>query len=578
MSFVRTYVRLRRGTSWVDLFVFAGIAALLFGLLDVGKEWSGELRPRVDIDLSPSALPLYTFFSLVRGFVAYGISLTFTLVYGYIAAYNKKAEKIMLPLLDILQSIPVLGFLPGLVLALVATFPHSNLGLELACVLMIFTGQVWNMTFSFYNSLRSLPQELREAASVYKLNWWQRFTTLELPYSAMGLIWNSMMSMAGGWFFLTITEAFVLGDKDFRLPGIGSYMSVAISQGNVPAMLYAVLAMILMILLVDQLFWRPIVAWAQKYKFEETESAQVEKSLVLNLLHRSHLLKFARERVWQPTSAASMRVLQGAVALEQKEEKKNYASEKYFKRAFAWLVRIAAIGMLLYGAGKLLSLLFDVNLSEWADILSRLLLTFLRVGVAVFIGTVVMIPIGVAIGLHPSLSRILQPAVQVAASFPAPMLFPLVIIALLSAGIGIELGAVVLMLLGTQWYILFNVIAGAMAIPHDLREAARVSRLTNWQTWKRLILPGIFPSLVTGWVTATGGAWNASIVAEYVHFGNNNLIATGLGSLITTATDAANFGMLAAGVIAMATTVVLINKFFWRRLYAIAENRYSLNK
>ncbi len=578
MSFVRTYVRLRRRTSWIDLFVFAGIAALLFGLLSVGKEWSGELRPRVDIDLSPSALPKYTFFSLVRGFAAYGVSLAFTLVYGYVAAYNKRAEKIMLPLLDILQSIPVLGFLPGLVLALVATFPNSNLGLELACVLMIFTGQVWNMTFSFYNSLRSLPEELREAASVYKLNWWQRFIKLELPYSAMGLIWNSMMSMAGGWFFLTITEAFVLGDKDFRLPGIGSYMSVAIAHGDIRAMLSAVLAMILMILLVDQLFWRPIVAWAQKYKFEETESAQVEKSLVLDLLQRSQLLKFARERVWQPTSAASMRVLQGAVALEQVEEKKNESATKYLKLAFTWLARAAVIALLFYGAGKLFSLLFSVNLAAWINILFRLLLTLVRVSVAVIIGTLIMIPIGVAIGLNPKLSRILQPVVQVTASFPAPMLFPLVILALSSAGVGIEVGAIVLMLLGTQWYILFNVIAGAMGIPHDLREAARVARLTQWQTWKRLILPGIFPSLVTGWVTATGGAWNASIVAEYVHFGNKNLIATGLGSLITTATDAGNFGMLAAGVIAMATTVVLINKFFWRRLYAIAENRYSLNK
>jgi NitT/TauT family transport system permease protein len=578
MSFVRTYVRLRRRTSWIDLFVFAGIAALLFGLLNVGKEWSGELRPRVDIDLSPAALPKYTFFSLVRGFAAYGVSLVFTLVYGYVAAYNKKAEKIMLPLLDILQSIPVLGFLPGLVLALVATFPHSNVGLELACVLMIFTGQVWNMTFSFYNSLRSLPEELREAASVYKLNWWQRFIKLELPYSAMGLIWNSMMSMAGGWFFLTITEAFVLGDKDFRLPGIGSYMSVAIAHGDIPAMLSAVLAMILMILLVDQLFWRPIVAWAQKYKFEETESAQVEKSFVLDLLQKSQLLKFARERVWQPTSAVSARVLQGAVALEQVEERKNDSVTKYFKLAFTWLVRIAVIVILFYGAGKLFSLLFSVNLTAWVNILLRLFLTFVRVSVAVVIGTLIMIPVGVAIGLNPKLSRILQPVVQVMASFPAPMLFPLVILALSSAGIGIEIGAVILMLLGTQWYILFNVIAGAMGIPHDLREAARVTRLTQWQTWKRLILPGIFPSLVTGWVTATGGAWNASIVAEYVHFGNHNLIATGLGSLITTSTDSANFGMLAAGVIAMATTVVLINKLFWRRLYDIAENRYSLNK
>ncbi len=579
MSLIRTYVRLRRSVSWVDPLVFLALAALLYSLVGVGKEWNSALRPKVEIDLSPLALPKYTFFSLVRGFVAYGISLVFTIFYGYLAAYNKRAEKVMIPLLDILQSIPVLGFLPTLVLALAALFPGSNIGLELAAVIMIFTGQVWNMTFSFYNSLRSIPVELRETGRVYKLGWWRRFTQLELPYSAIGLIWNSMMSMAGGWFFLTINEAFVLGTKDFRLPGIGSYMSVAISQGNVPAMFYAIIAMTTMIVLVDQFFWRPIVAWAQKYKFEDTEASETEKSFVLDLLHQSRLLKFVRKKIWEPIFVfVSLKVMNVMIAFEKQERAASPGTEKLLKKAAGWVLSLSLLLIVIFGAWKMFTLFAELNLTEWFTIFSRLLFTFSRVLVAVVLGTLLMIPIGVAIGLNPKLSRILQPVTQVAASFPAPMLFPLVILALSGAGIGIEVGAVVLMMLGTQWYILFNVIAGAMAIPQDLREVANVSRLTRWQTWRRLILPGIFPSLVTGWVTATGGAWNASIVAEYVHFGHKILIATGLGSTITNATDQGNFGVLAASVLVMATTVVLINKLFWKKLFRIAETQYSLNK
>ncbi len=303
MSLVRTYVRLRRSFSWIDLLVVCGVGALLYGLVRVGQEWEGTLRPTVEIDLSPLALPWYTFFSVVRGFAAYGLSLAFTLAFGYLAVSNRRAEKIMLPLLDILQSIPVLGFLPGLVLALVAIFPHSNTGLELAAVLMIFTGQVWNMTFSFYNSLRAIPTELCEAAIVCRLNWWQRVTTLELPYASMGLVWNSMMSMAGGWFFLTINEAFVLGAHDFRLPGIGSYMSVAIARGDAQAMICAIVAMALMIILVDQLFWRPIVAAVQKFKFEESETQEATRSFFLEILRRSSVVNLFRKRLWQPAAS-----------------------------------------------------------------------------------------------------------------------------------------------------------------------------------------------------------------------------------------------------------------------------------
>ncbi len=578
MSIVATYSRLRRSFGWADLLVLAAAGALFYGMLGVAHEWRGELRPTVEIDLSPLALPRYTFFSLVRGFAAYAVSLAFTLVYGYTAAYNKKAEKIMVPLLDILQSIPVLGFLPGLVLALVAIFPHSNTGLELAAVLMIFTGQVWNMTFSFYNSLRSIPNELRETSQCYRLGWWRRFTRLELPYAAMGLIWNSMMSMAGGWFFLTINEAFVLGNKDFRLPGIGSYMSVAISRGDIPAMAYAIIAMTTMIVLVDQLFWRPIVAWAQKYKFEDTKTAEVTGSFVLDLLRRSRFLGVLHRRVGAPVAAAAASRLIQAESVQAVPVAGSRKGTHALRVFGGWAIKICILGLVLAGVVQYIALLAGVSPGGWLEIAGELLLTLARVAAAVVLGTVVMVPLGVAIGMNPRLSRVLQPVVQVAASFPAPMLFPLVILLLEAAGVGIGVGAVVLMMLGTQWYVLFNVVAGAMAIPNDLREAALVARLTRGQRWRRLILPAILPSLVTGWVTATGGAWNASIVAEYVHFGHRILTAPGLGSAITTATDRGDFPVLAASVTAMAATVVLINRLFWRRLYRTAEDKYSLNK
>lgn len=578
MSLIRSYIKLSRKVSWADILIVISIFAVLYGVIHFGTNFKAEFKPLAEIDLSPSALPEYTFFSLIRGFAAYAISLLFTLIYGYIAAYNRRAEKIMIPLLDILQSIPVLGFLPGLVIALIAVFPHSNIGLELAAILMIFTGQVWNMTFSFYRSLQSIPKELREAAKVYRLNWWQRFTKLDLPYSTMGLVWNSMMSMAGGWFFLTISEAFIIGDKDFRLPGIGSYMSAAIHDGNVPAMIYAVIAMSLMIITVDRLLWKPLITWAQKFKFEEIESAIVPKSKVLDILRSSHIILLFKEKIITPAINFLKPLATYTKNSIDNSDKRVALFQKIFKSVIGWMFKLIFLSAALYGSYKLFGLLISVNTEEWKTIGIDLLLTFIRVFTAVVIGSLWTIPAGVAIGMNPRLSKIFQPVIQVVASFPAPMLFPLVLLVLMKLGGSIEYGSILLMMLGTQWYILFNVIAGAMAIPSDLREAASINRLSKKLKWKRLILPGIFPALITGWVTATGGAWNASIVAEYVHFGNDILTATGLGAKITLATDSANFGVLAASVIAMSTTVVLINRFFWKKLYILAEEKYSLTK
>jgi NitT/TauT family transport system permease protein len=592
---------------WVDLLLVAGLAGLLWGLFHLGRQWTGQHERAVNIDVDNLwMLPKYTFFSLMRGLVAYGLSLGFTLVYGYWAAKDHLAERVLIPLLDILQSIPVLSFMPGLVLALVALFPSTNFGLELAAVIMIFTGQAWNMTFSFYHSLRAVPQDLREAASVYRLNWWQRFKWLELPFSTMGLVWNSMMSMAGGWFFLMVNESFRLGDDDFRLPGLGSYMSVAVDRENYWAMGWAIFAMIAMIVALDQLLWRPVVVWAQKFRFEEGGEQIEMSSWFLDLLRRSRLLvlpRYVAERLarWREARAVPHKEL--AVPAEPAPRRTALLSYS----TFALLVLVLGTGAVM-----LVQLLWQVPLREWGETFVAAGWTLSRVLVSTALGALWAVPAGLAIGLSPRLSRVLQPVVQVAASFPAPMLFPLVVLVLQATYIPLGVGSILLMLLGTQWYILFNVVAGAMAIPADLREAARSYRLTRWMKFWSLYLPAIFPYLVTGCVTAAGGAWNASIVSEYVTVPNTAATAAeakddgaategdgadnpdgepaqpeekvkvlytwGLGAMISRATTAKNFPLLGACTLVMSLVVVTLNRTFWKRCYELAESRFSLNK
>nr|WP_211483925.1 ABC transporter permease subunit [Corallococcus exiguus] len=556
-----------RTPGWVDLLIVAGLAGVLFGLTRTVQEWTGTLRPTVDIDLSPAALPRYAFFSLCRGLIAYVFSLGFTLTYGYWAAKDARAERVLLPLLDILQSIPVLGFMPGLVLALVAAFPRSNVGLELAAVVMIFTGQAWNMTFSYYHSLRSVPQEQREAATVYRFNGWQRLRWVELPFATIGLVWNSMMSMAGGWFFLMINEAFVLGDRDFRLPGLGSYMSVAVARGNTAAMVWAVFAMTSMIVLLDQLLWRPVVVWAQKFRTEEGGQVAAMGSWFLTLLRRSTLLA-ALKNAWRRRAHAT------SPETHRRGGRLSPRLPWLLSQAFLLLLVVA----LLVGAGRLMFILRDLPLARWGDTLGKALLTLGRVLLATCLGTLWTVPAGLAIGLSPRLSRLLQPVIQVVASFPAPMLFPMVIAVLSALGVGLGWGSMWLMLLGTQWYILFNVVAGATAIPADLREMAASYRLSVWRRFWSLYLPSVFPYLVTGWVTAAGGAWNASIVSEYVTFRGRVLTAPGLGAQISQAAASANFQLLSASVVVMSVMVVTFNRLVWRRLHHLAETRFSLSK
>ncbi len=560
-----------RKAGWTDLALAAGVGGTIYGLIRLAREWTGALRPTVEIDLSIGALPAYALLSLSRGLAAYVLSLLFALTYGYWAARDRVAERVLIPALDILQSIPVLGFMPGLVLGLVAAFPRSNVGLELAAVTMIFTGQAWNMTFSFYHSLKSIPRDLTEVATLNRFGWWQRFRWVELPFSAIGLVWNSMMSMAGGWFFLMINEAFVLGDKDFRLPGLGSYMSVAVAKGDGGAMVAAVVAMALMIVAVDQLLWRPVVVWAQKFRVEESGQTEPMESWFLDFLRRSRFLPWASQLVDRAAKAV-------APAPKTRSERRPGARPRSLASALSLALFTLLIALLGWGAFGLVRLLKQVPFGAWAGIGGAAVLTLGRVLLATAIGTLWTVPAGLAIGLSPRLSRVLQPVVQVVASFPAPMLFPAVIAVLTAAGVGLGWGSILLMLLGTQWYILFNVIAGATAIPADLREAARIYRLGTLQRFRELYFPAIFPYLVTGWVTAAGGAWNASIVSEYMSFRGQVLAATGLGARISVAAASGEFAVLAAAITVMAGMVALFNRLVWRRLHGVAEERFSLSR
>jgi len=555
-----------------DLFLFAAGLSIFYAILVLARSWFGPFNPHVEISRSPWHLPIYAAYSLLRIGIAYVLSLAFTLVYGYVAAYNPRAERVMIPLLDILQSIPVLSFLPGVMLAMVALFPRRQLGVELGAILLIFTGQVWNMAFSFYSSLKSIPREMREAAKIYRLNWYQRFMQLELPYAAIGLVWNSMMSVAGGWFFLMACEMFVLGTNDFRLPGLGSYLQTAASAGDTHAIVWGIGTMIAVIVLMDQIIWRPVIAWAEKFKIEQVESTDVPQSWFLDLVERSRLLVRLRKRVFHPLRE---RLNLHFARLHEAEQGDIPAAA--WKVWTGRLIAVIAVLLVCYAIVHTVGMLMGLNATEYRQILEGAGATFGRVTVALIIGSLWTIPVGVAIGFSPKLARIAQPLAQIAASVPATALFPIVLLMLIRVGRGLGIGSIVLLLLGTQWYILFNVIAGTMAIPTDLKEASSLFKFQSWQRWRTLILPGIFPYLITGLVTASGGAWNASIVAEYFHFQGKTLFVHGLGASISRATDSGNLPVLLAATLVMSVIVVTVNRTLWHRLYKLAATRYKLD-
>jgi len=573
--FARSLVTVRTWPFFIDVGIAACLLATFFALVHMGSYWLGTPIPVVPISHSVSALPVYAFYSIVRIGIAYLLSLAFAITYGYIAAYNPRVEAWMIGLLDILQSIPVLSFLPPVVLAMVALVPGHQLGIELGVILLIFTGQVWNLAFSFYSSLKSIPKEMLEASRIYRYSPWQRFWQLEMPNAAIGLVWNSIVSVAGGWFALIACEMFTMGDRSFQLPGLGSYLQTATSSGDVKALLSGIAVVILIVVITDQVVWRPLIAWSDKFKFEQVESADRVTSPILELMQRSNLLSSIPGRVWTSIEEPIYRRMSRTAACrivqpldEDQARHKNTAG--------LWAMAAVALCVVAWGATHAFIMLRQVT---WPDF--RLLLlgagaTFLRVNASLLISAAWTIPVGVAIGFNPKLARIVQPFAQVLASVPATAFFPILLIGLVKIGGGLGIGSVALMLLGTQWYILFNVISGAMSIPSDLREAASLYKFTRWQRWTTLILPGIFPYLITGMVTASGGAWNASVFAEYSKLNDRTLSTIGLGAQIDQATDAGHFPILLLATILISLMVVSMNRLVWRRLYHLAETKYKL--
>ncbi len=558
---------------FLDLTVAAALLAGFYAILWIAKFWFSAAIPEVVIHLTPSHLPLYAVYSLVRIFVAYALSLAFAIAYGYTAAYNKRLEALLIATLDILQSIPVLSFLPGVMLAMISLFPSRQLGIEAGAILLIFTGEVWNMAFSFYTSLKSIPRELMEACEINRFSRLQRLFQLELPFAAIGLIWNSIVSVANGWFFLMVCEMFPVGSREYRLPGLGSYLQTAASAGDYRALAWGLAAMVLIIVVIDQLLWRPLIAWSDKFKFETLESEERVTSPVLHALRNSRILASIGRRTFGPMSEWFYSTL----ADRARQPHAPRTESRRGVTAAYWIVGVALLGLIAVAAFHAALLLKEIHRTEFLTLLAGAGLTFARVNAALLLGSLWTIPVGVAIGFQPRLSRLLQPIAQIAASFPATALFPLILIALARLGVSLGFGSIALMLLAAQWYILFNVIAGAQAIPSELREIATLFRFSNVQRWTTVILPGIFPFLITGLITASGGAWNASIVAEYFQVKGRTLMTLGLGAQISAASDQANYAVLLAGTMIMALMVVTINRLVWRPLYHLAETKYRLD-
>ena len=555
--------RLGPGFRIVDIGVILSVLSILYLIVFIASGWSGDIGS-IEIDLSPSNLPYYALNSIFRIIVAYILSLIFAIWYGYTANKSRLNEQIMIPLLDILQSIPVLSFLPGVTLFMIALFPGSRIGLEISSIILIFTGQVWNIAFSYYNSINTLPKELGEVANIYRLSRFQRFARLELPFSAIGLVWNSMMSVAGGWFFLMACEMFILKDKDFRLPGLGSYIHTAADKGDISHVFYGLGTMVIIIIVLDIFMWRPLVAWTQKFRFDITAGEEERESLVLDLIRRSTVL----EKIFNNLTRLSEK-MDRLLEIEWK-------GSSWLRHLFKNAVRIFIIIILIWLLVKAAFFLSGLKVDALPSILKSTGFSLLRTTAAIILAAIWTIPLGVLIGMNIRAARILQPLIQIVASIPATALFPVIILILIRIGGGLDIGSIFLMLLGTQWYILFNVIAGASSIPQELREASKVYGLHGIRKWRVLILPGIFPYLITGFITATGGAWNATIVSEYVTFAGMTMTTPGLGSSISIATASGNFRMLLANTVAMAIAVVAINRLLWKRLFIMAQEKYRL--
>jgi NitT/TauT family transport system permease protein len=550
---------------------------LVFGLLLLAAKGARETLAPLSalkepvVSLDPVNLPEYALRTTLRMLAAMVASLVFTVTYGTLAAKSRRAELVLVPLLDILQSVPVLGYISFTVVFFMSLFPGRVAGAEAAAIFAIFTSQAWNMTFSFYQSLRTVPRDLEEATHSFRFSTWQRFWRLEVPFAMPGLVWNMMMSMSGGWFFVVASEAITVGDRTITLPGIGAYLAQATAEKNLAAVGWVVLAMTAVIILYDQLMFRPLVAWADKFRFEQTGAQTAPGSWFLNLLQRSRLLR----TVTGPGSLLLHALARRRFApLPEGLVRVRVAHSKIVD--VLWFITIAAVAV--FAAWKIIG--FVATGVGWDDVLNALklgLFTLTRVVVLIAVASLIWVPIGVEVGLRPHLAEKIQPLAQFLAAFPANLLFPVFVVAIVQFDLNPDIWLSPLIILGTQWYILFNVVAGTMAYPNDFREAATNFRMHGWQWWRQVMLPGIFPYFVTGAITAAGGAWNASIVAEAVSWGDTKITAHGLGAYIAENTAAGDYPKIVLGIAVMSMLVTLFNRLLWRPLYAYAEDRLRLD-
>lgn len=556
------------------------LALLLVACMLMALAWAGsrmdlpfQLGQPIAISLNPGELPLYALETTIRMFIALLFSFLFTFIVSTIAAKSQRAGRFLVPLIDILQSVPILGYLSITIAAFIALFPGSLLGPECATVFVVFTSQVWNMTLSFYQSLRTIPNELNEATRVYQLSGWQRFWRLEVPFAMPGLLWNAMMSMSGGWFFIVAAESISIANQQITLPGIGSYIALAITTKNLPAIFYAIITMLIVILLYDQLFFRPLIKWSEKFRLTDIPDDS-SHSWVLTLLQRTRLL----QKVGTGISGLSNALVNArwpckltmSRRLSSREAKPSILSSIIWYGLATLLMTLLAIFLWHF-------IYATVPFGEtWhAFVLGSY--TALRVFILIILCSLVWVPIGVWVGMRPGIAQYVQPIAQFLAAFPANLFFPIFVVMIVRFNLNVEIWTAPLMVLGTQWYILFNVIAGASRIPKELKLAAENMQLSGWLKWKKFLFPAIFPFYVTGAITAAGGSWNASIVAEVVQWGHTTLVAQGLGAYITQNTIMGNFPKIALGVVVMCFWVTIVNLLFWRKIYKYAETRYSLN-
>ncbi len=574
-------VSVAKPTAWpnqYDLIVFVTLAAAAIAVFHGARAADAPLADLAlaPVTIDPANLPEYALRTTLRMFVAIAASLVFTFIVGALAAKSRKAALVIIPALDILQSVPVLGFLTFTVVFFMGLFPGSQLGAELAAIFAIFTSQAWNMAFSFYQSLTTVPRDLDEVCRHFRLSPWLRFWRLEVPFATPGLVWNTMMSMSGGWFFVVASEAIAVGDTKVLLPGIGSYLALAIEKRDIGAVGLAVIAIGIVILIYDQLVFRPVVAWADKFRAEATSAQERPRSWVYDIIRRTRLMKGMAAGLLRFGDLLPRAPTLGIVQWPQDWIK---------PRRWALLSRFADwLWLALVGGAAVWSLWCieryvgaTLGMSDLVAAIIAGLCTLARVMVLIALASLVWVPIGVWIGLRPRIAERAQPLAQFLAAFPANVLFPFFVVAIVAWGLNPEIWLSPLMILGTQWYILFNVIAGAAAFPTDLREAAKLYRVRSWQWWRQVILPGIFPYYVTGALTASGGSWNASIVAEVASWGNTKIEATGLGAYIANATEAGDYRRVVLGIAVMSAFVLLLNRLLWRRLYAYADRRLRLD-